>query len=241
MITTPECDNFIKEATAGQTKQVNQLDKMFEFITNSSEIPFLVLDKTFDAERVKQEIAEVESRNLFVRYYSKFADFKTEGWYATALFGQSATNPWNAQNSLDKSHVKHPDNIWTETAECMPYMLSVIDNVVGLKNVNRCVCFKLLPGGFVNVHTDEPETNSYSLKQVNFHIQWPDNCNWYIGGDQTGIHPTKEGSVTMHSSVHPHAIVNNSNKPRYFIWAFANFTPEFKKEVVGSYINTLLK
>jgi hypothetical protein len=235
-----ECDKFIQQAVSGQTQQIDQYNKMFEFVTTQSQVPFVVLDQQFDADLVKKEIQEIERRNLFVRYFSKFTNVSTEKWYATALFGQSATNPWNAQLSLDQSSVRHASNVWTETADCMPYFMSVIDQAVGVNNVNRCVCFKLDPGGYVNVHSDEPENSPYSLKQVNFHIQWPENCVWYIAGSQTGVHPTVDGSITMHSSVHAHAIVNHSDTPRYFVWLFADFSSEFKKIVVDGYVNGYL-
>lgn len=235
-----ECTEFIHRVSQGPTQPIDHYNKMFEFVTTQSQVPFVVLDQQFDADQVKKEIQEVERRNLFVRYFSKFTNVSTEKWYATALFGQSATNPWNAQTSLTQSSERHSVNVWTETADCMPYFVSVIDRAVGINNVNRCVCFKLDPGGYVNVHSDEPETGPYSLKQVNFHIQWPEECAWYIAESPTGVHPTADGTITMHSSVHAHTIVNRSDTARYFVWLFADFSPEFKKSVVDGYINGYL-
>jgi hypothetical protein len=237
-----ESNKFIDLVANSQfTPAVDQTEKMFEFVTTQSQVPFVVVDKKFDAERAKQEIQQVESRNLFVRYFSKFTNVETEKWYATALFGQSATNPWNAQTTLDQSSIRHAQNVWSESAECMPYLMSVIDDAVGIHNVNRCVCFKLDPGGYVSVHRDEPADHAYSLKQVNFHIQWPEDCVWYMEGVPSGIHSTSEGSITMHSSVHAHTIVNRSNTARYFVWLFANFDSKFKKIAVDGYVNQYLK
>ena len=228
--------DFLKEVVNTKEDTSAQIDKMYQFITTQSEIPYLVLNKKFDASKAYDEIKKVDDAGLFVRYYSKFVDSKTEGWYATALYGQSATNPWNAQPSLEYSHLPHQGNVWTESSELMPYMMSVLEDFLGLENVNRCVCFKLKPGGFVELHNDEPKTNGYIMKQINFHIHWPKDCVWYLEGSENGIHPTVNGTVTMHSSIAKHVITNNSNEDRYFIWAFANFSDYYKQLVVNSYL-----
>lgn len=229
--------DFVNDVIKTKEKHDTQLDKMYQFVTTQSEIPYIVLNKTFDADRAYDEIKKVDAAGLFVRYYSKFVDSKTEGWYATALYGQSATNPWNAQPSLEYSHLPHQGNIWTESADMMPYMKSVLGDFLGIDNVNRCVCFKLTPGGFVELHTDEPKTNGYIMKQINFHIHWPSDCVWYLEGAENGVHPTVNGTVTMHSSIAKHVITNNSNEDRYFIWAFANFADKYKQLVVDSYLS----
>lgn len=228
---------FLKQVKHTKEDRDIQLDNMFKFVTTQSEIPYIVLDKTFDSAKAYEEIKAVDAAGLFVRYHSKFVDSKTQGWYATALYGQSATNPWNAQTSLEYSHLPHQDNVWTESADMMPYMKSVLGEFLGIENVNRCVCFKLAPGGFVELHTDEPKHFGYIMKQINFHIYWPTGCTWYLEGADNGIHPTKNGTVTMHNSVANHVITNNSNEDRYFVWAFAELDKNYKKLVVDSYIN----
>ena len=214
----------------------DQLDLLFNFVTTQSNLPYLILDKIFDADMVKSELAAADSKELFVRYHSPFVRMDTEGWYATAIYGQGATNPWNVQPSIDLAHLPAINNHWTETADLMPYFKSVLDDILGLHNVNRCVCFKLMPGGWVDTHTDIPPADGYKLLQVDFNVYWPDKAKWYLEGVPGGIYPTVDGTVAMHSSVAKHCIVNNSDEPRYLVWAFANFDKKFKQLVVNSYL-----
>lgn len=227
----------IEELLSANVKIPDQLELMFDFVTNQSNLPYLVLDKKFDASIVKAELDSASANNLFVRYHSPFVRMDTEGWYATAIYGQSATNPWNVQSSIDQAHMPAAGNRWTETADMMPYFKSVLDDILGLENINRCVCFKLAPGGWVDTHTDIPPEDGYKLIQVDFNVHWPDKAKWYLEGVPGGICPTVNGTVAMHSSVAKHCIVNNSDEPRYLIWAFAKFNQKFKKLVVDSYLN----
>jgi hypothetical protein len=209
---------------------------LFNFVTTKSDLPYLILDKTFDADIVKSELEAADQAELFVRYHSPLIRMDTEGWYATAIYGQSATNPWNIQSTIDQAHLSAATNCWTETADLMPYFKTVLDDVVGLENVNRCVCFKLMPGGYVDTHTDIPPALGYKLLQVDFNVHWPNKAKWYLEGVPGGIYPTANGTVAMHSSIAKHCIVNHSNEPRYLVWAFANFDKKFKQLVVDSYL-----
>jgi hypothetical protein len=214
----------------------DQLDLLFNFVTNQSNLPYLILDKTFDSAQAHKELLDADSKNLFVKYHSPMLNMETEGWYATAIYGQSATNPWNANTTIDRAHLPHPVNVWTETADLMPYFKTVLDDVLGLENINRCVCFKLMPGGYVDTHTDIPPADGYKLLQVDFNVHWPKEAKWYLEGVPGGIYPTVNGTVAMHSSIAKHCIINDSDEPRYLVWAFAKFNEKFKKLVVDSYL-----
>jgi len=226
----------INQFTTSEVLIPNQLDLMFEFITTQSNLPYLLLDKEFDATTVKAELQAADNKELFVRYHSPFIRMDTEGWYATAIYGQGATNPWNVQPTISQAHLPATANHWTETADLMPYFKSVLDDILGLHNVNRCVCFKLAPGGWVDTHTDIPPIDGYKLLQVDFNVHWPDKAKWYLEGVPGGIYPTVNGTVAMHSSIAKHCIVNNSDEPRYLVWAFAEFDKKFKQLVVDSYL-----
>lgn len=227
-----DIDNFL----ASDVSMPDQIELMYQFITKQSQLPYIVLDKTFDSERVHHELLEADRKNLFVRYHSPMLNMETEGWYATAIYGQSATNPWNANTTIDRAHLPAAVNVWTETADCMPYFKTVLEDVVGLDNINRCVCFKLMPGGYVDTHTDIPPEWGYKMMQVDFHVQWPEGATWYLEGVPGGVYPTVNGTIAMHSSIAKHAIVNNSNEPRYLVWAFADYDIRYKKLVVESYL-----
>lgn len=226
----------INQFTTSEVLIPNQLDLMFEFITTQSNLPYLLLDKVFNADTVKAELEAADQAELFVRYHSPLIRMDTEGWYATAIYGQSATNPWNIQSTIDQAHLSAATNRWTETADLMPYFKTVLADVVGLENINRCVCFKLMPGGYVDTHTDIPPAAGYKLLQVDFNVYWPDKAKWYLEGVPGGIYPTANGTIGMHSSIAKHCIINDSDEPRYLIWAFAEFDNRYKKLVVESYL-----
>jgi hypothetical protein len=228
---------FIAQAASHYNKK-QQDDALFNFILNGSQLPYLVLDKTFDAARVKSELAEVEKKDLFVQYYQKYDTTNTKDWYASALYGISAKNPWNAHGNVSDAHKLSTEYEWTETAHTMPYFMSVLEDVLGTDNVTRSLIFKLAPGGYVEPHRDIPLEQGYKMLQVSFHVQWPEGATWYLEGTKDGVYPTKEGTVAMHSSIARHAIVNNSTEPRYFIWAFNKHTTEFKRLVIDSYLKT---
>tara|TARA_B110000977_G_C11063163_1_gene486730 strand:+ start:171 stop:896 length:726 start_codon:yes stop_codon:yes gene_type:complete len=234
--TFPESVNsFIQQVTTQPV--VNQHDEaLFNFILNGSQLPYLVLNKTFDAARVKLELKAVEDNNLFVRYYQKYDSTNTKDWYASALYGVSATNPWNAHSQVTDSHKQSAEYDWTETAHNMPYFMSVLEEVLGLDNISRSLIFKLDPGGYVEPHRDIPLEEGHKIMQVSFHAQWPKGATWYLEGAEDGVFPTDEGTIAMHSSIAKHTIINDSNEPRYFIWAFNKHTTKFKQLVISSYL-----
>jgi hypothetical protein len=237
MVNLPErSQQDIANFVAASPTMPDQLDLLFNFVTNQSNLPYLILDKTFDAVVAKEELDAVSRNELFVRYHSPFIGMDTEGWYATAIYGQGATNPWNIQPTIDQAHLPATSNRWTESADLMPYFKTVLDDILGLENINRCVCFKLMPGGYVDTHTDIPPADGYKLLQVDFNVHWPNKAKWYLEGVPGGVYPTVNGTVAMHSSIAKHCIVNNSDEPRYLVWAFANFNEKFKQLVVDSYL-----
>lgn len=241
MNTKTKLGYFAEEVTNHASKDFKQLDRLYNFIVNHSYLPYLVLDRTFDAQLAFDEIRTVDDAGLFVEYFQKYGKTETVGWNATALYGISATHPWNAHSSISDSHKLSNTYNWTESAKLMPYFMSVVDDIVGIDNVNRCVCFRLDPGGYVDPHRDIPLSEGYKMLQVSFHIRWPDNVTWYMEDSPGGKMPTKDGTITIHSSVHEHAIINQGTEPRYFVWAFHKETDKFKQLVVDSYIKNVLK
>ena len=228
--------DFIQQVTKRNNNSSEQDEALFKFILNGSQLPYIVLDKTFDAGRVKKELQIVEDKNLFVRYYQKYDATNTSDWYASALYGVSATNPWNVHSQITDAHKQNAEYNWTETAHTMPYFMSVLETVLGLNNITRSLIFKLAAGGYVEPHRDIPLEEGHKMMQVSFHAQWPTGATWYLEGATDGIYPTTEGTIAIHSSIAKHAIINNSNESRYFIWAFADFDTKFKQLVVNSYL-----
>jgi hypothetical protein len=228
--------DFIQQVTEQSGNSKEQREALFKFILKGSQLPYIVLDKTFDANRVKTELQAVEDKNLFVRYHQKYDTTETKDWYASALYGVSATNPWNIHSQITDAHKKSAVYQWTETSDQMPYFMNLLDEVLGLPNVTRSLIFKLAPGGYVEPHRDIPLAEGHQMMQVSFHVQWPEGATWYLEGAENGVYPTVEGTIAIHSSIAEHAIINNSNQPRYFIWAFAEFDDKFKELVINSYL-----
>lgn len=219
-------------------------DRLFQWITRDSLLPYLVVPLEFDHLNAQQEIQAVEQADLFVPYTSRYEniiDRPNRGWSACALYGVAARSPQNPNATLGEFNTPNTLSRWTEAADLMPNFCRWVTETVG--QTRRMVILKFPPGGYVPPHRDlgvDADITKYGLPQVNFHVQWPPGSTWYMEDCHHGIKPTREGTVTMHSFYHEHAVINdNLNENRYFIYGFFEYTDQFKTLVVKGFLDAV--
>ena len=232
--------DFAKEVTDIGRNDRDAKDRLVDWIINSGYAPFLKIDLTFDHEQAMREVMAVEQADLIVPYSTRYNGIMKDpsrGWQATALFGVAAKHPQNPISDLSSYDTVAPTNVWTESADLMPYFCNFVQENVG--EVKRMVMLKFPPGGFVPPHRDygiDASLDDYKLSQVNFHIQWPPGSVWYMEDAENGVHATENGTVTMHSFYHKHAVVNdNLDTDRYFAYGFFNYHESFKDKIIQSF------
>jgi hypothetical protein len=218
-------------------------DRLTEWILHESLVPYLKIPLMFDATRVWQEIQEVERHQLFVNYKSRYEvmDQPSRDWQACAVYGVAARKPQNPISDQQQFANKTSVNHWTEAAELMPHFCQWVTANVG--QPRRMLIMKFPPGGFVPPHRDlgpDADIQRYHLPQVNFHVRWPVGSQWFMEDCIDGVHPTQDGTVTMHSFFHEHAVINdNLLENRYFIYGFFDYLPKFRALILQAFMDQI--
>ena len=129
------------------------------------------------------------------------------GWRAFCIHGQSYKRT--------KEDSYYPDflgHTWTpEALEHMPVTVKWLRSL-GYKSFQRVRVMCLLPKSFVNLHKDQ---NHSKLGAINVAINNPKDCKFYL--QNHGILEFSPGTAYKLDLVNYHAVINNSNVPRYHI------------------------
>jgi hypothetical protein len=129
------------------------------------------------------------------------------GWKAFCIHGQSYK-----RTKEDSYYTDFLGHKWTpEALKNMPVTVKWLKSL-GYKSFQRVRVMCLLPKSFINVHKDQ---NISKLGPINVAINHPKNCVFYL--ENHGQLDFQPGSAYQLNLINHHAVVNNSNVPRYHI------------------------
>ncbi len=153
---------------------------------------------------VKDIYEEIQGIKKFLRMHRSDSGI---GWRAFCIHGQSY------KRTKEDSH--YPDffgHDWTpEALEHMPVTVAWLQSL-GYKSFQRVRVMCLLPKSFINVHRDQTQSK---LGPVNVAINNPKDCKFYL--QNHGLLKFQPGVAYQMNLVNHHAVVNDSNVPRYHI------------------------
>lgn len=147
-----------------------------------------------------------ETQNIKKFLYPHRGD-NSMGWKAFCIHGQSAIR--TKEESYYKDFLGYR---WTDEArEHMPNTIKWLKSL-GYKKFRRVRIMCLEPKGFINMHKDQDHSK---LGAVNVAINNPKECKFYL--QNHGLLNFEPGTAYRLDLSNYHAVVNNSNVPRYHI------------------------
>jgi len=159
------------------------------------------IDLNVPVEEVYEEIQKIK------KYLKMHRSDSGIGWRAFCIHGQSYNRT--------KDESRYPDFLgykWTpEALANMPVTIKWLKSL-GYKSFKRVRVMCLLPKSFINLHKDQ---NHSELGAVNVAINNPKDCKFYL--QNHGVLEFDPGSAYKLDLVNYHAVINNSNVPRYHI------------------------
>lgn len=159
------------------------------------------IDLNVPAKEIFEEIHSMK------KYFCIHRDDSGIGWESFCIHGQAYNR------TKEKSY--YPDFLgykWTQEAVAnMPCTIAWLKSL-GYKSFNRVRVMCLQPKGFINLHKDQ---NHNALNAVNVAINNPKDCVFYL--QNYGILDFQAGVSYKLNLSNYHAVVNNSNVPRYHI------------------------
>jgi hypothetical protein len=115
--------------------------------------------------------------------------------------------------------------------ELAPITTTYFENTFPVEKYNHVVLMLLESGGWIDAHIDTVITKG---KNINIPLTLPKNS---MACNVQGEIPYVVGESLLFNTSIEHAIHNSSNEDRYMISVGVNeYTPEFKKEIVRSYL-----
>lgn len=147
---------------------------------------------------------EIQSIKKYLRMHRSDSGI---GWRAFCIHGQSYKR--TKEDSYYPDFLGHK---WTpEALEHMPVTIKWLKSL-GYKNFQRVRVMCLLPKSFINIHRDQTVSK---LGPVNVAINHPKGCKFYL--ENHGELVFSPGVAYQMNLVNHHAVVNDSNVPRYHI------------------------
>lgn len=129
------------------------------------------------------------------------------GWKAFCIHGQSFD-----RTKEDSAYPDFLGHKWTpEALEHMPVTIKWLKSL-GYKNFQRVRVMCLMPKSFINLHKDQIVSK---LDPVNVAINHPTGCKFYL--ENHGELEFSPGVAYQLNLVNHHAVINDSNVPRYHI------------------------
>jgi hypothetical protein len=197
-----------------------------------SDIPWLELDITFNADVWKQQALEAES------YYQEYRDSDSDKWSSCCLHGLGVDKTYTA-DQYGHDEYSAPYN-YTDLAYRTPVITDFWKNQFPAERYTRIRFMKIEAGGFINWHNDGSIPSNIdpllSILPINLAIYHPTNCEMEIEGH--GVVPWSEGKIIMINISKNHAVFNRSSKSRIHMIAnviLGNRTKEFCDMLVRCY------
>jgi hypothetical protein len=194
----------------------------YDWICNSSGLPWLELAIPVPVNTIHQEIKNIE--HLLVDHRDEQGEHS--GWKSFCIHGKSFDST-REDSHYDNDTEHHFTN---QALTLMPNTVTFFKNNFPAAEYRRVRVMLLEPGGYITVHKDD---KSNRLSPVNIAITQPSDCHFVM--DKHGEIPFCPGKSFMLDVGNLHTVVNNSNKPRYHLIVHSKPNQKFKQMVVTQY------
>ena len=176
----------------------------------SKSIPFLPIDweETIDIDSMFDEAKKLEKHYVPHRRHESH-----EGWSSLVIHGLSSVHT-ESSHTYGYTDETAPWR-WTDIADLCPTITEFFKHRFDYDKYFRIRIMKLSPGGFIIPHRDSLEEKENHIGPVNFALNDPKDCNFYMDG--YGILPWKPGRMMKLNLFHVHAVWNQSKENRYHI------------------------
>ena len=194
----------------------------FEWIMNTSGLPWLQLDIAVPCQGILHEIENIES--LLVDHRDSYGEH--QGWKSFCIHGKS----YNATREESYYNDNRP-YVWTsEEQQAMPTNVDYFANQWPGSQFKRIRVMLLEPGGYISIHQDSTISK---LTAINIAITQPAECQFVMA--KHGTVPFLPGQALWLDISNQHAVINNSDQPRWHIIVHQSFDDNFQNMVVNSY------
>ena len=195
----------------------------FDWIKDSSGLPWLPLEFTIPHQEILEEIKKVESLLVSHRYDHS----ESQGWSSFCIHGKDA--------DATREDAYYNDNRpyqWTDQAiTYMPATVNYFKNVWPGSDYERVRVMRLQPGGHIALHQDG---KTPGLHPINIAITQPNNCGFVM--EHHGCVPFTPGQALWLDISNKHTLFNDSQEDRWHIIVHQTFEdPKFREIVVNSY------
>ena len=154
---------------------------------------------------IRKEISNIDELNLFQKLKEDEKTPPSNGWYYFSLLS----------NSLE----------WSDNAkQYLPSLINYINNIKKYKLKNVLI-LKLLPRGYINIHTDNYLNYKIPLNSLNLMIDWPIGCEihmWTDTFEYCNNLSIKSGKGYYVNTNSYHMVRNLSNRHRYVVMIHDN-------------------
>jgi hypothetical protein len=212
---------FVRSVQNNVVKLKRQHNATYEQIINHSGLPYLQLKIDVPHDMIRREILSATHLLVPHRY-----DKESSGWSSFCLHGRAIGD------TLDNEYYNNEQPMhWTpEALELLPDTIEWIRSCWPNEGFQRVRVMCLEPGGWIGVHHDY---NDPHLGPSNIAITQPNDCAFYM--QDAGVVPFEPGRVFCLDVSRPHAVVNNSNEPRYHIIIHHNENRDWRRLIMQSY------
>jgi hypothetical protein len=194
----------------------------FEWIMNTSRLPWLQLDIAVPCQDILHEIKNIEL--LLVDHRDNYGEH--QGWKSFCIHGKS----YNATREESYYNDNRP-YVWTsEAQQAMPTTVDYFANQWPGSQFKRIRVMLLEPGGYISIHQDSTISK---LTAINIAITQPAECQFVMA--KHGTVPFLPGQALWLDISNQHAVINNSDQPRWHIIVHQSFDNSFQDMVVNSY------
>ena len=165
------------------------------------DIPCEAVDLAVPVDDVREEIMSIH------KYLVRHRQESGTGWSSFCIHGKSYDSTKEDSFYNDKRPHK-----WTKEAlENMPRTIEWLKSL-GYKSFDRVRVMCLEPKSFINIHRDRTDSR---LGPINVAITHPKDCKFYL--EHYGELKFTPGKAYRLNLVNYHAVINESNEPRYHI------------------------
>jgi hypothetical protein len=194
----------------------------FEWIMNASGLPWLQLDIAVPYQDILHEIKNIEL--LLVDHRDNYGEHR--GWKSFCIHGKS----YDATREESYYNDNRP-YVWTsEAQQCMPLTVDYFATKWPGGQFKRIRVMLLEPGGYISIHQDYAISK---LTAINIAITQPTECQFVMA--KHGTVPFFPGQALWLDISNQHAVINNSDQPRWHIIVHQSFDNSFQDMVVNSY------
>lgn len=196
----------------------------FDWIQNSSGLPWLRLEISIPADTILKEISNIIP--LLVEHREQYNEH--QGWKSFCIHGKS----YDATRESGHYNDQRP-YVWTKEAQThMPKTVEFFRTQWPHDQFQRVRVMLLEPGGYISLHKDSDQSK---LTAVNMALTQPNGCDFVM--EQHGKVPFSSGTAFWLDLSNRHVVFNHSKEPRWHIIVHQTFNQSFHDMVAKSYKN----